>query len=294
MMLQANAKFRKLLQPYPLESFKARLIIAALISLFVYLFLVTLEPFHLNLLEDNKALIILGYGTLCFAVLTIFYAFLPVILPSVFNEERWMVYKEIVWIVCCLAAIGLMISIYEDIIGTRPIGVWEVFDSMLKTTVIAIIPLSALVFYNQIRLLKKHLKEANSLSEKVVHTSGSSGNVPQSFVTFKSEGKQESYSCSIDNLLSVSATGNYIVIYAFEDGKKAKVLLRSTLAAAEAELDQFPEIFRCHRAHLVNLNKIKKINGNARGYDLHFEMIDLTIPVSKRKTIEFREKMNGR
>ncbi|HMT30713.1 MAG TPA: LytTR family transcriptional regulator DNA-binding domain-containing protein, partial [Bacteroidia bacterium] len=43
-------------------------------------------------------------------------------------------------------------------------------------------------------------------------------------------------------------------------------------------------IIRTHRAYLVNLRKVKKVEGNSQGYRLVFENVDETVPVARRSS----------
>lgn len=287
--------FDTLNKPYPLESLKTRLVMAFSISLFVYLFLVILEPFDLNQLEHNKSIIIVGYGVLCVAVLITNYAFLPLLLPALFNDSKWKVYKEIIWLSHCLIILGFGITVYEDLIGTRPFEIAHVADSILQTSVIGIISIAAITFFNQNRLLKKHSVEARDLSDNLRVNSDSHKNSSiHKVIEFKSENINESFSCSINNLLSISAMGNYVIIHTVDDGEMVKTILRCSLSLVEHELYKFPEIYRCHRGHLINLNKVEEIKGNANGYNLFLGVKNLVIPVSKRKTSEFKARISGK
>ncbi len=276
---------------YPIESLRTRLLSSLSIGLFVYLFLAILEPFHLNLLEQNKSMIVLGYGIASLTILILLYVLPPLILSSVFNESKWKVYNEIIWLSINLIAIGFAVAIYEDIIGTRPIQFFRILESIGKTFIIGIIPLTVMIFYNRYRLLQKHLKEASVLASDMGMISDKASSIT---VHFSAEGKNESYSCLLTDLLGVSVTGNYVVIHDLKNLGGNKIILRSTLANVEKELADYSEIFRCHRAHLVNLNNVKDVKGNANGYDLYFDIKGLVIPVSKRKTSDFKKLMKGK
>lgn len=83
-------------QSYPIESLNARLILSTFISLFVFLFLAILEPFHINLLQSEiKLFIIAGYGLICWISLLLFYVLLPTMLLTVFNETNMEVEDKI-------------------------------------------------------------------------------------------------------------------------------------------------------------------------------------------------------
>jgi DNA-binding LytR/AlgR family response regulator len=57
-------------------------------------------------------------------------------------------------------------------------------------------------------------------------------------------------------------------------------MIRSSLKRMEAQV-QVPHIKRCHRAFMVNLSKVTKVEGNAAGYSLSFSESDTQVPVSR-------------
>ena len=50
---------------------------------------------------------------------------------------------------------------------------------------------------------------------------------------------------------------------------------------AEAAVASAPFIVRCHRAFLVNLHQVAKVDGNSQGYRLRLEGCAEEVPVSK-------------
>ncbi len=62
---------------------------------------------------------------------------------------------------------------------------------------------------------------------------------------------------------------------------------RISLIQFENQLSAYPNIFRCHRAYLVNMFKIEKVTGNSQGYLLSFRESDLKVPVSRKQTNSF-------
>ncbi len=76
--------------------------------------------------------------------------------------------------------------------------------------------------------------------------------------------------------------------------KKAAVvysLVRSTLKRAEEILITHPNFFKCHRAFIVNLDKVVHVEGNAQGYKIKLDGYDELIPVSRNLNGEFSDKL---
>ena len=76
-------------------------------------------------------------------------------------------------------------------------------------------------------------------------------------------------------------------------GKPTRQLLRITLKEAEEAATACPSIIRCHRAFLVNLDKVVKVDGNQQGYRLHLEGCKNAIPVSRTYAKKLKERLKG-
>lgn len=146
-------------RPYPIVSITERSLQAVLVCAFVYLFLVVFEPFDLNLLQrEDKDIVILGYALLAFCVLVIIYVPVPHLFRRWFDESNWTVGRELVFLILILLVIGFCIAVYEELIGTRAISLFCVWESIAKTLMIGLFPVSALVIQNQLRLSRKYCK----------------------------------------------------------------------------------------------------------------------------------------
>ena len=70
-------------------------------------------------------------------------------------------------------------------------------------------------------------------------------------------------------------------ITSLKDNRPASKLLRLTMKQAEATVASTPFIVRCHRAFLVNLQRVTKVEGNSQGYRLRLEGCAGEVPVSR-------------
>lgn len=282
---------RLLLQSYPLHSIRERFLYALAVSLFVYAFLALLQPFDMNRLESaHKPWILAGYGTAVFLLLGVLYAALPELMRAQFNETKWKVYKEIIWQLAILVVIGISLSVYEELIGTRRITVFAALETVGKTFVIGIFPIVALVFLNTVRLLRKHLFEAHAMASRINrHEAHSEG--LESLVEILSDNKSESFSRRPSDILYIVALGNYVEICCRGTDGLERIILRLTLARAADQLAAHENFYRCHRTYIVNLDTIASVDGNASGYLLGFEGAEEKVPVSRRNTASFRLRM---
>lgn len=93
------------------------------------------------------------------------------------------------------------------------------------------------------------------------------------------------------DLMYVEADGNYIkVVYRKADGVGRK-LLRCTMKQAEGTVADCPFIIRCHRAFLVNIRWVVKVDGNSQGFRLSLEGCEEEVPVSRAYTNEVKSRI---
>lgn len=91
----------------------------------------------------------------------------------------------------------------------------------------------------------------------------------------------ENVSLEIANLLYIEAVGNYVKVYQLRDGKVKIDMLRVTLKQIEYDLRSYPTIVRCHRAFLVNLEQVERIESHSNSTQLIIKYSNDHLPVSR-------------
>ncbi len=82
-----------------------------------------------------------------------------------------------------------------------------------------------------------------------------------------------------EDLYYIKSSGNYIEIV--EKNNLKGHILRSSLKEIE---QKYSQLYRCHKSYLVNLDNIKSISGNSKGYELTFYDNNIgKIPVARDK-----------
>jgi DNA-binding LytR/AlgR family response regulator len=72
------------------------------------------------------------------------------------------------------------------------------------------------------------------------------------------------------------------------DDKIKNTLIRNTVTKIIEYLDS-DKIIRCHRAYIINLDFVKRIEGNAQGLKLNLSNSENVIPVSRKYVDVVRE-----
>lgn len=277
-------------QPYPLHFNKWESALA--ISIFIGLFMLVFQPFGLSYYQgSNKTLLCLGYGGVTFIVLILNSFLFQFLFRKSFLSNRWTVLMQILSLCWIIFSIGLGNFIYTSVF----FSIWSLkalFFFQFFTLAIGIIPIVIITSWNYNRLLARHLKEAMELNTSLKPAGFQQREAP--VVSLLSENEKESLSVSMASLLYIESSGNYIEVVTFSDGEIRKAVLRSTLKRVEIQLDKSPMVVKCHRAFLINTEKIKHIKGNSQGLKIVLENSDVEIPVSRNFSKMLKDKLNSR
>ena len=129
-------------------------------------------------------------------------------------------------------------------------------------------------------LTHRNAKSADEIS-KHMHHKKRLDSAPDAMITIKSDNKKEELHIPAKSLLYITSADNYISVTYLEQGKEAHKLLRSTLKNAKEDLRTYTAFYRCHRAWIVNLDRVISVSGNSQGYRLVLDSSDTVIPVSR-------------
>ncbi|MBU8892529.1 MAG: LytTR family transcriptional regulator [Bacteroidales bacterium] len=277
-------------QPFPKTESKWRVII--LISLFVALFLIVFQPFGINLFESNIKIIILsGYGLVTFIVLFINLILIENIFPKFFDERNWTIWKDFVWLIWVIFSIGLGNALYTYYIFDNLIfSIQGLIIFQFITFVVAVIPITVLIISKQKYLLTKHLNSANELNKNIDKTR--IGINEDQTIRFFADNEKDSIEFKIRDFYFIESSGNYIELFFFDNDNIIRKTFRSTLKRSLEYFTDSLEIIQCHRAFIVNTNKIINAKGNSQGLRLNLENCELEVPVSRGFVNAVREKIN--
>jgi len=272
-------------KPYPFNDDlkrNAKIIFVISISIFVFLFL--FKPLDINDLGNRERIyLIIGLGAITFLSLSLNLLVLPSMFPKVFLHREWIVWKEIIWNLWILFTIA-----FGYLLMYKTLGILEIdFYMIIKLLLIAIVPLTFLIVFNQDRLLRLHLKTANELNTKLKDSKG----VQDKLVHFDSEYQKDKLSIKARLLLLIRSADNYIEVF-WKDGNEIKSqMIRTTLIRAQELLNEYSYIFKCHRSFIVNINFIDRVEGNSQGYKLFLDQLDVEVPVSKTAVMQLKDRI---
>lgn len=266
---------------------------AAIFGSFVFVFLFFFQPFGLNNLPDFQTLLIasLGFGIITLIAILTTNWLIPLFIPSIFNEDHWTILKEIGMLSLTMTIIACLNSWYLVFMHWTNDSFSEIFLIMeLYVLGIGIMPISFFIFYDQNKILKEHLKGASNLSEKITSKGNAIQKSKEQIVIQDENGKDE-ITIASDKLIHISSDRNYLDIFAWDNNMIQKTLIRNRLHLIDQNLTQ-EQFFRCHRSHIVNLNWVESVRGNARGYELQLKHSDAKVPVSRNKIAEMERHLD--
>ena len=281
--------FKFLKYPYPFyENAKQGLKISVGIGVFISLFCYLFSPFGLNQLSD---LTLLSFGMVSFLVCGFYIVLLPFLFEKQLRTKGWRIYKEILWILLINFSLAISNYFYLGYVFNAgyKFNISIFLTVFMYTLLIAVIPAIAIILYKQVFVYKKIVKEVEKIDAKLVSKNNLFFVDEKTKLIFYSENKNETIEVDIQNFLFLSSSGNYVEIFSIQDNEIKRDLIRNTISKLEKELKKHESIFRCHRSHIINLNKIYHIEGNLQGYQLYFNKVKEQIPVSRSYTKVIKE-----
>lgn len=294
------AVFEWLRKPYPnvYETLNVRLKVALFIVVFVFLFLVVFKPFDIDsLIQIDLYLGAFLYGLVSGVMVLLISSSLIHLAPNFFADQGWTIGKEILIMNVLLLAVSVGNGILGFYIELCPPGVsntiWNsIYLDVIRTYSVGIFPVSMLTAVSYSVFLKRNLAhsvEHNKQFEARLEKEVPVQSEPNPFVTVVSHANNNDFSFHLNDLLFVTADGNYVEFHLESEDSVKREIRRNTLSHIESQLSEYQFLFRTHRAYLVNLKKVIHSSGNAQGYELKLVKTDHAVPVSRRNLVKFDE-----
>lgn len=263
------------LYPRPPHSPRHSLLTAGGAAVFVGVFLMIFQPFGSSEWpQPYKYVYLTGYGLVTFVVLLLVSFIGPSIFRNWFAEKNWTVGREILHNLYIILFIALGNLLYTQQITLGHISLLGILAWVGITLAVGILPATIITLINYNRLLRRHVVGDFQIEE--------SSQLPSSTpLTLLAENEKDILTITAGDLLFIESADNYAEVVYYENEKREKRLLRSSLSRIEEQIQE-PDIVRCHRSYIVNLRQVERISGNAQGYKLHLRKEDTIIPVARR------------
>lgn len=289
-------------KPYPyLGHLKKDILRNAGIGMFVALFLIVFKPFQIEFWQtDHKTLKLIGFGCVSFLIPSLS-GFVLDCAPAKL-KDNWTIGREMLLLIMVLVAIAAGNFAYGVMLNIMPpvINAW--LFALSSTFLIGVFPVGLHVIRKHNQLLRINLEQSLILNSELrqqhpatteTMAATTSPEITSDHIVLKAENEKDEVQISATELLFIESADNYATLVSVINGKKKKELIRSSLKRIEGQLNH-PDIIRCHRAYIINLSKIKNVEGNAAGYKLYFNDCDDMVPVSRSYVQSLGEKLKQR
>ncbi|MEM7298452.1 MAG: LytTR family DNA-binding domain-containing protein [Bacteroidota bacterium] len=209
--------------PY-IHSFKGKMLVGVITSLWLVTFLIFIAPFDASDLSFQiRMQLMIPYGIFMFTGY-MFVSWIEKLIYSKYNT--WSVKQEILsYFILFLVVLPPTVLYYKsDIVR----GDYPELYFILQQYVPIIIIITPVLFILRAYVSKRTI---------------------QSVYTIRGENKRDILKITMDELVAVSSSDNYVEVVFLKDGSIHKKLIRTQLKKVEAE---FSLLKRVHRSHLVN------------------------------------------
>ena len=259
------------------------------ISIVLFLFMLFFQPLELKTTDfNNKLLIIAGFSVITFIFLVLALIIAPSVLPGLFLSGKWSLKRDIILNTCIWAVISVAFIFYARYVAQTTITFYSVSIIIL----LCLTQVSVIIIRNQFEILKIKLQDALNPNKKPDVTSVEE-NEPDE-IEFVSENKSEKINLQLNEIIMLRSADNYVEIFWEKFGEIKKKLIRQTLQNTEYLLIKYPQIIRCHRTCLFNINYVSKLNIYSQGYKLKLLYIEEEIPVSRQYILKVKEALQDK
>ena len=104
---------------------------------------------------------------------------------------------------------------------------------------------------------------------------------------------KESLDVRPSQVIFATSEGNYVNIYYIIDDKPNNMLIRTSMKNVSELLCRQSYIMQCHRAYIVNLRHVAKVESRNSGIALVMQYGNDTVLVSKQYTAEVKERIKN-
>jgi hypothetical protein len=287
-------------QPFPHNtSLRSSLLTAVGFGAFISIFLLVFRPFELDKVPAMllvKSSLIFGLVTFCCIFASNF--FLNFFFPHIFSEEKWTTGKQIINMGGIVILVGLVNYLVSPMLFNIRLTWANLFYYQGIAIAVGLLPITIYTLYVQNHWLQQFRQEAAALQKKLEQKreneqpeTPTQAPATSEVIVFENDNQSEKKTIDASGLFYIEAASNYVKIYFEQKEKLTYSIVRMTMKKATESVYPYPVFFRCHRAFIVNLDKIEQVEGNAQGYKIKLLGTEERIPVSRNLNTEFSDRL---
>jgi LytTr DNA-binding domain len=267
--------------------------------LFIYF-----EPLKGNIIKYENRF----FSNILFLISCILYTsfcvfIVPKLAPKYFKKENWNIKKFYIWFVFFAFLASVMAYFFdiniEKVDNKLDWTIHYFLDYQVAISCFTYAPMLVFFMFFDPEPIVKEDFEINELSES---NELNISEKTEKLLQIKDNNERIELSINLNQFYYFKASDNYIEIFyknaqdnvdagnpnSFGKGL-SRTVFRNTLKDIENQFSDVPQLFRCHKAYIINIQKVIAVSGNTKGYFLKLENIEEKIPVS-RSNIEALKK----
>jgi len=278
-------KVRISTQPFP--DFNRKLLLLSLnLTVFVLIVLMGFAFWrYMHLTFYDFIVFVAGYTAITVVCSSFYFYFFPKLI-----KNQWTVARFILLLITLGAAIWIFSSIFCYLFTNYDnSSLLRTFANIsISTSLIGIV--SAIVSYFVImqKSLMSHLQKTEEQNAKLTFRVLKEDS-DQKMITLYSNSTKDSLTVFPQELLYIESVSNYVHIHYFLNEKILQKSFLATLSKIEETLKDYYFLVRCHRAFIVNLNRIEKITGSK----IRLEYSTTEIPISRNYKAKVKNRINA-
>jgi DNA-binding LytR/AlgR family response regulator len=269
------------------NNFKHNLRTISFVSMGFMLIVLYFQPFGIDFMASGRnGFFVLIMGLISAATFFLSTLIVPGMFPKLFESSRWTIKKELIWNSCMFV---IMISGFAFAAFAFGISSFESL-SLFRSGALALLPLVLFNLMNYNNSLKTSVVNAiDSGRHWLAEERKNAQQTDKETIKLESDNGKESYSGGLNNIILIQSASNYIEIF-FRDGASVrKQLIRQTLSKVEESISGLPNMIKCHRCTIVNIDQINRLTGSSPNVSLEIDGLDFRIPVSRQRVGHFRK-----
>jgi len=259
------------------------------ISFGIFLFILFFQPFSLNGSDfNNHLLVISGFSVILFIIIIL----VRVLSSMIFDMNRKINEEAIFPAYFNGIVIFLLSSVAFAFYGHYVGGITFDLIVALRILIICLFPPVILAVGDSFSVLKNRneelVAEKKSIQKQVEKFED---DILNKIIDFTTDTNYESLSLTVNEVVFIRSSDNYVEIVYREVENFKKKLLRNTLRNIEVQIRQYSNFVRCHRTCIVNIHFIDKLHRSSGNQWLTIKGYDIKLPVSRQYLLRIQEAL---
>jgi len=257
------------------------------ISFGIFLFILFFQPFSLDGEDFNSHILhISGFSVILYTIIVI----VRVLSSLIFDLNREIHGNTIFPEYFNGIVIFLLSVVAFAFYGNYVAGIGFSFTVAFRLIIICLFPPFILSLNDNLRNLKKRNEElVNEKKYIQKQVEEFEEDILNKTIEFTTDANNETLSLTVNDVVYVKSSDNYVeIVYRDFDSYKKK-LLRNTLKNIELQIRQYSNFIRCHRTCIVNVHFIEKLHRSAGNQWLTIKGYDVRLPVSRQYLLRIQE-----